>query len=108
MSQYPWEEKKEDSAKLLRAAIESRINELTELNRRLKKKIFDLHAIFELSRKLNSFLDMDTLLENILLTCVQQLEARGSFISVQSSPYDKSLSFSYFIYSIKETSSLNY
>ncbi len=94
MSQYPWEDKKEDPARLLKAAIESRINELTELNRRLKKKIFDLHTIFELSRKLNSFLDMDTLLENILLTCVQQLEARGAFISVQSSPYDKSLSFS--------------
>jgi signal transduction histidine kinase len=94
MSQYPWEEKKEDAAKLLKAAIESRINELTELNRRLKKKIFDLHTIFELSRKLNSFLDMDALLENILLTCVQQLEARGAFVSVQSSPDDKSLSFS--------------
>jgi signal transduction histidine kinase len=94
MSQYPWEEKKEDSAKLLKAAIESRINELTELNRRLKKKIFDLHTIFELSRQLNSFLDLDSLLENTLLTCAQQLEARGAFISVQSSPYDKSLSFS--------------
>ena len=94
MSQYPWEDKKEDPAKLLRAAIESRINELTELNRRLKKKIFDLHTIFELSRQMISFLDLDSLLENILLTCVQQLEARGAFISVQSSPYDKSLSFS--------------
>jgi signal transduction histidine kinase len=93
MSQYPWEEKKEDSAKLLRAAIESRINELTELNRRLKKKIFDLHTVFELSRQMISFLDLDSLLENILLTCVQQLEARGAFISVQSSPSDKSLSF---------------
>ncbi len=94
MSQYPWEDKKEDSAKLLKAAIESRINELTELNRRLKKKIFDLHTIFELSRKLNSFLDMDSLLENMLLTCAQQLEARGAFVSVQSSSEDKSLSFS--------------
>jgi len=94
MSQYPWEDKKEDSAKLLKAAIESRINELTELNRRLKKKIFDLHIVFELSRKLNSFLDMDSLLENMLLTCVQQLEARGAFVSVQSSSEDKSLSFS--------------
>ncbi|HVP36358.1 MAG TPA: ATP-binding protein [Terriglobales bacterium] len=94
MSQYPWEEKKEDAAKLLKAAIESRINELTELNRRLKKKIFDLHTIFELSRKLNSFLDMDSLLENILLTCIHQLEAKGAFISVQSSSEDKSLSFS--------------
>lgn len=94
MSQYPWEDKKEDSARLLRAAIESRINELTELNRRLKKKIFDLHTVFELSRQLNSFLDLDSLLENTLLTCAQQLEAKGAFISVQSSPYDKSLSFS--------------
>jgi len=94
MSQYPWEDKKEDPARLLRTAIESRINELTELNRRLKKKIFDLHTIFELSRQLNSLLDLDSLLENIILTCVQQLEARGAFISVQSSPYDKSLSFS--------------
>lgn len=84
MSQYTWEDKEKDSAKLLRATIESKINELTELNRRLKKKIFDLHTVFELSRQLNSFLDLDSLLENTLVVCVQQLAARGAFIAVQS------------------------
>jgi len=94
MVQYPWEEKKEDSVKLIKATIETKIIELTEHNRRLKKKVFDLHTIFRLSRQLNSVLYLDSLLENTLLTCLQQLAVKGAFMAVQSTPYDKSLSLS--------------
>jgi len=47
MNHYPWEKKKEDSIKLLKDAIETKINELTDMCRRVRKKLLDLCAIFE-------------------------------------------------------------
>lgn len=94
MSQFPWEEKKEDSVKLLKDAIEIKINELTELNQRLKKKLFDLNTVLELSRQFNSVLYLDSILENTLLTCLEHLSVKGAFIAVQSHLKDKSFSLS--------------
>jgi signal transduction histidine kinase len=94
MSQYPLEEKKEDSVKLLKDAIETKIDELTEINRRLKKKLFDLNTVLELSRQLNSVLYLDSILEDTLLFCLEHLSVKGAFISVQRYLDDKSLSLS--------------
>jgi signal transduction histidine kinase len=94
MSQFPREEKKEDSVKLLKDAIEVKINELAELNQRLKKKLFDLGTVLELSRQFNSVLYLDSILENTLLTCLEHLSVKGAFIAVQSHLQDKSFSLS--------------
>ena len=44
-----------------------RIASLTETNRQLKRKIFDLYTIFEISRDFNSVLDYKSLLDSLLL-----------------------------------------
>jgi len=81
-----------ESVNLLKSAIENKINELTESKRRLKRKIFDLYTIFEISRKLNSTLDPDALLEGILLTLIGQLGIKGAAIFIQKDPNQKELS----------------
>ncbi len=55
---------------------------LTESNKRLKRKIFDLYTIFEISRKLNSMLDLEDLLSGILETMIGQLGIRGAAIFI--------------------------
>ncbi len=74
------ERKIQDSAGLLKNAIENKVNALTESNKRLKRKIFDLYTIFEISRKLNSILDLEDLLSGILQTMMGQLGIRGAAI----------------------------
>lgn len=49
------------------------LSELTESNKRLKRKIFDLYTIFEISRHLNTVLDTEQLLDGIILTCIGQM-----------------------------------
>jgi signal transduction histidine kinase len=55
-----------ESVDILKSAMESKFNRLSEANRRLKRKIFDLYTIFELSRGLNSVLDLDALAGGML------------------------------------------
>ena len=81
-----------ESVDLLRSAFENKINELTEANRRLKRRIFDLYTIFEISRKLNSTLDPNSLLEEMLLTLIGQLEIKGAAIFIQKDTNQKELS----------------
>jgi signal transduction histidine kinase len=81
-----------ESADLLKNVIENKVNQLTESNRRLKRKIFDLYAIFEISRKLGSTLDMDALLEAMLLSLIGQLGLNGAAIFIQKDPHQKELS----------------
>jgi signal transduction histidine kinase len=91
MSQYSCE-KNGNPVELLKNTIENKMDKLTGINHNLKKKLLDLRAILELSRQFNSNPDLDSLLENILLTCVKCLEAKGGFIAVQNTPDDKSFS----------------
>ena len=49
---------------------DSLIGALTDANRNLRRKIFDLFTIFEISRHLNSMLDVQSLLDAILFTCI--------------------------------------
>ena len=81
-----------ESVDLLKSTFENKINELTESNRRLKRRIFDLYTIFEISRKLNSTLDPNTLLEKMLLIMIDQLGIKGAAIFIQKDPNQKELS----------------
>jgi len=55
--------------------MELRLAELIETNRQLKRKIFDLYTIFEISRNFNSVLDYQSLLDSFVLTCLAQVSA---------------------------------
>lgn len=63
---------------MLGSAIDVKINELTESNRQLKRKIFDLYTIFEISRNFNSVLNYRTLVDSFLLTSLGQVGAAAS------------------------------
>jgi len=82
-----------ESVSLFKSAIESKINRLTQANRRLKQKIFDLYTIFELSRKLNSVLDLEVLLSQMLSTLVDQLGIKNIAIFLRRDPKQDHLSF---------------
>jgi signal transduction histidine kinase len=60
----------------------AQLAELTEANKRLKRKIFDLYTIFEISRHLNSVLNTESLLDGIILTCIGQMGVNGAAIFI--------------------------
>ena len=62
-----------ESVDILKNVMESRFNRLFQANRRLKRKIFDLYTIFELSRRLNSVLDLDVLSNEMLSALSDEL-----------------------------------
>lgn len=80
------------SIDLLKNTFENKVSQLTESNRRLKRKIFDLYTIFEISRKLNSTLDMEALLEEMLLNLIEQVGINGAVMFIQKDPHEKVLS----------------
>ncbi len=55
--------------------VKERTIELTESNRQLKRRIFDLYTIFELSRNFNAVLNYETLLDSFVLTSMGQMGA---------------------------------
>jgi signal transduction histidine kinase len=59
------------------------IGALTDSNKNLRRKIFDLYTIFEISRHLNSMLDVNSLLDAILFTCIGQMGVSGALIAVE-------------------------
>jgi len=61
---------------------DSLISALTDANKNLRRKIFDLYTIFEISRHLNSMLDVQSLLDAILFTCIGQMGVSGASIVV--------------------------
>jgi len=71
-------ERSQRAIELLGSAIDVKIHELTESNRQLKRKIFDLITIFELSRNLNAVLDYETLVDSFLLTSLGQVGASSA------------------------------
>jgi signal transduction histidine kinase len=64
----------------LEEQLSQHISELTSANKRLKRKIFDLYTIFEISRHLNSVLDTTSLLDGIILTVIGQMGVSGCAI----------------------------
>jgi signal transduction histidine kinase len=71
-------ERSQRAVELLGSAIDIKINELTESNRQLKRKIFDLYTIFEISRNFNSVLNHQTLVDSFLLTSIGQMGASSA------------------------------
>lgn len=61
-----------------------KIAALTGTNRQLKRKIFDLYTIFEISRNFNSVLDYETLLDTFILTALAQVGASRAAIYLPS------------------------
>ena len=63
-------------------SLPTQLEELTETNKRLKRKIFDLYTIFEISKHLNSVLNTESLLDGIILTCIGQMGVNGAAIFI--------------------------
>jgi signal transduction histidine kinase len=64
-----------DDVSRLRAELEEKVVQLTESNRRLQRKIFDLYTVFEISRNFNAVLKYQTLLDTFIFTCLGQVGA---------------------------------
>jgi two-component system sensor histidine kinase HydH len=80
----------QESVDLLKRVMEDKIGRLAQANKRLKQKIFDLYTVFELSRKLNSVLDLEVLLSEALSTVADQLGIEKIAILLRRSPdHDK-------------------
>jgi two-component system sensor histidine kinase HydH len=71
------------------------IGVLADANKGLRRKIFDLYTIFEISRHLNSMLNVESLLDATLFTCIGQMGVAGAAIIVQD-PKDNKLSHFHF------------
>jgi two-component system sensor histidine kinase HydH len=71
------------------------MGDLTDANKGLRRKIFDLYTIFEISRHLNSMLNVESLLDATLFTCIGQMGVAGAAIVVQD-PKDNKLSHFHF------------
>lgn len=54
-------------------SLEEKVDYLTATNRQLKRKVFDLYTIFEISRNFNAVLDYQLLLETFIFTCLGQV-----------------------------------
>jgi len=67
----------------------SQIGALTDANKGLRRKIFDLYTIFEISRHLNSMLNLESLLDATLFTCIGQMGVAGAAIVVQDATDNK-------------------
>ena len=59
----------------LKGQLEEKLQLLSEANRQLKRKIFDLYTVFEISRNFNSVLDYQTLLDTFIFTSLGQVAA---------------------------------
>ena len=80
-----------ESVDILKNVMEGRFNRLSQANRRLKRKIFDLYTIFELSRKLNSVLDLDVLLSEMLSALMDELGIENIAVFLRRDPKQKKL-----------------
>lgn len=76
---------------MLGSAIDVKVSELTESNRQLKRKIFDLYTIFEISRDFNSVLNYQTLVDSLLLTSLGQVGASTAALYLPADTESKTL-----------------
>jgi signal transduction histidine kinase len=67
--------RRKNSIPALKAEVDKKLAELTDANRKLRRKIFDLYTIFELSRNFNAVLNYETLLDSFILTSMGQMGA---------------------------------
>jgi signal transduction histidine kinase len=74
-----------------RLTTAEQISELTDVNRKLKRKLFDLYTLFEISRNLSGLLDIDRLLDNLLLTAIGQMGIGAACVVVDRKQDDSYL-----------------
>ncbi len=72
-----------ESGPLEQVDLRQKITGLTETNRQLKRKIFDLYTIFEISRNFNSVLDYHLLLDTFIFTSLAQVGASKAAIYLE-------------------------
>jgi len=63
--------------------VKERTVELAEANRQLKKSIFDLYNIFELSRNFNALLDYNSLLDSFMLASMGRMGSNKSVLYIR-------------------------
>ena len=69
-----------DAVSVLKRELEEKIAGLTTANRQLKRKIFDLYTIFDISRNFNAVLDYEQLLDTFIYTSLAQVGASKAAI----------------------------
>jgi signal transduction histidine kinase len=78
-----------DRLKIEDIPVANHIGALTDANKGLRRKIFDLYTIFEISRHLNSMLNVESLLDATLFTCIGQMGVAGAAIVIQDAMDNK-------------------
>lgn len=63
--------------------LEKKITSLYDANRQLKRKIFDLYTIFEISRNFNTVLEFEQLLDTFIFTSLAQVSASKAAIYLE-------------------------
>jgi len=81
--------KKDVSKDPVEQALHSKLQQLTEVNRILKSKIFDFYTIFEITKELNSNLKLVDLLDKFLRFCSAQLGTEWAVIFTQQGLHQK-------------------
>jgi len=74
-----------ESVSLLKRELQEKITSLTDANRQLKRKIFDLYTIFEISRNFNAVLDYHQLLDTFIYTSLAQVAASKAAVYLAES-----------------------
>ncbi|MEA1981590.1 MAG: ATP-binding protein [candidate division Zixibacteria bacterium] len=69
--------------------LKEKVSGLTETNRQLKRKIFDLYTIVEISRNFNAVLDYEALLETFILTSIAQVGATRAVLFLKDDTESK-------------------
>jgi len=64
--------------------LQAELEQLGTANRQLKRKIFDLYTVFEISRNFNAVLDYHSLLDGFIFTCLGQMGALKGTIFLQT------------------------
>jgi len=96
------------SKDIVEQTIQSKLSQLTGVNKILKRKIFDFYTIFEIGKELNSNLKLKDLLDKFLGFCIVQTGAEWAVILTQERPHQKRfLYFKSYGKSIKKQIGLN-
>ena len=77
-----------ESVSLLKRELQEKITSLTEANRQLKRKIFDLYTIFEISRNFNAVQEYQQLLDTFIYTSLAQVGASKAAVYIEGSRSD--------------------
>ncbi|OGC79313.1 MAG: hypothetical protein A2145_02480 [candidate division Zixibacteria bacterium RBG_16_40_9] len=70
-------------------ALAEKLTQIQLNHLQLKRKIFDLYAIFDISKNLSSLLEIEILLDTALATCQNQLGAQGAALILKLNPKDQ-------------------